>query len=133
MHHIKLAAFSASDPSEYDLMIFCDAPDHVRVYHLAPPEALGDASDLVLRSGNVRVALQGQREEVRATPPPVSADPGPLLGVRVHARIATTAPVMAAFLQSGNLEAGSGQHITHANAGEADRAMLAAFFDAECQ
>jgi hypothetical protein len=133
MRGIKLATFSASDPGEYDLMIFCDPPDHVRIYHLTAPDALGDASNLILTSGAERTELAGQREEVRATPPPVSSAPGPLLGVRVHARLARDEPLMRAFLHSGRLEAISGAHVTRADASRAEKSMLAAFFEAECE
>lgn len=133
MPHIKLATFSADDSAQYNLMIFCDPPGHVRVYHYARPEALGEASNFVLRSGSAELELDGMREEDRMTPPPNSADPdGPLLGFRVHARVRNDDPVMRAFLRSGALEATSGEQVTRSDADPAERDALAAFFNQQC-
>jgi hypothetical protein len=133
MRHIKLATFSASDPGEYEVMIFCDPPAHVVIYHFARPEALGAASDLKLQSGREQLVLQGERQEVRVTPPPLAPGPEPLLGYRVMVRLERNAAVLAAFLHSGALEVRSGAQLTHADAGTEERADLVSFFKDECQ
>jgi hypothetical protein len=57
--HIKMAAFSRADPRDYDLMIFCEDDDHVRLYHAVPPDEAG--SELVLRSERVSLSVPAER------------------------------------------------------------------------
>jgi hypothetical protein len=129
MRHIKLAAFSALDPGEYDVMVFCDGEDHVRLYHLAPADEPSD--ELVLRSGTAGVALTGERELVRVTPPPGATGENDVTGVRISARFARVSPVWRAFMLTGALEVRSGAHVTDASATAGERAALVSLF-AEC-
>jgi hypothetical protein len=126
MPHIKLAAFSAHDAREYDVMIFCDSDQHVRLYHLAPADEM--STELALRSGEVRTVIAGQRELVRATPPPVSSEEGQLLGARISGRLNRASQVWRAFEQSGMLEVQSGAHVTGADAASSEREALATLF-----
>lgn len=129
MHHIKMAAFSAHDAREYDLMVFCDSDNHVRLYHLVPPDEM--SAELTLRSGEARAAIAGDRELVRATPPPVSSGEGALLGARISARLDRSSHVWRAFEQTGTLDVQSGDHVTDAGATPSERAALASLFS-EC-
>lgn len=128
MDHIKLAAFSATDPGEYDLMIFCDSDNHVRLYHLVPPEE--HSTELSLRSGSVSIVLAGERELVTITPPPAATEQGEVLGARISARLARTTPVWRAFAETGALEVRSGPHVTNADARGSEHAALTSLFAA---
>jgi hypothetical protein len=128
MGHIKLAAFSATDLGEYDLMIFCEDDHHVRLYHLVAPNEPSDR--LLLRSGAARLDLQGERQEERVSPPPVTAGDGPVVGVRIMARLDQDAPVWRSFLRTGGLEVTSGARLTRADADASERAELSALFAA---
>ena len=128
LRYIKLAAFSASDPREYDVMVFCDE-DHVRLYHLAPPDE--PSAELELRSGAAGVALAGERELVRATPPPDAKQETDVTGVRISARLERISPVWRAFMRTGALEVRSGAHVTDATATAGERTALVSLF-AEC-
>ena len=64
-----------------------------------------------------------------ATPPPTSIDPGSLTGVDVAATLPTSAPVLARFVRTGDLEARTDAHLTRAGASESELAVLRTWLD----
>src|SRR5690349_8231813 len=116
LSHIKMAAFSVNDPRTYDLMIFCDDAAHVRLFHTVPLDEAD--SNLVLRSRRASLVLRGERQETRATPPPVSSDPGPLAGYVVMARLEKESALSREFDRSGQLQVRTGAYQSVATDGD---------------
>ena len=131
MDQLNMAAFAAPDPREYALIVACDGPERLRLYHrgLQPEELNGDTS-LMLQSGPHELTLAGQRQDDRVTPPPVvEAEPGDLIGISIMAVAPLDSAVLRNFLDSGELQLRSGAHVTQADAAPNETAALRAMWE----
>jgi hypothetical protein len=131
MHQIKMVAFAAADPRDYSVIVSCEGADALRFYHrtIRPEELTGEPS-LTLQSGRHALTLPGERQDERASPPPVGLAPdGEITGVTITAVAPRNAHVLENFLATGDLELRSGARVTNADAAPNEAAALRALWD----
>jgi hypothetical protein len=131
MDQLKMVAFAAPDPRDYAVIVACEGEEALRFYHRTlRPEELTDAPSLTLQSGRHVLTLPGERQDERATPPPVAVAPdGEITGVTIMAVAPRNAPVVENFLATGDLQLRSGARITRADAAPNETAALRALWD----
>jgi hypothetical protein len=131
MQNIRFAVFSENRDGDYDLMVSCAGDATLRLFYRVEADEAADPAVLSLRSGDVSARLDAEQTEDRLTPPPVQPPgAGELQGYTIAANLPRDAPVLAAFVQSGDLTLSNGRAALDADAGGAERAALRAFFEA---
>ena len=99
---IHFIAFSAVRPGDYKVMAVCASQGRVTFYYTARPDAPRRGL-LMLASGPLSDRFPAQVEERRNTPPPTGPGPGALTGLEVQATVPIDHPVVARFLETGDL------------------------------
>ena len=99
---IHFVAFSARRPGDYAVMAVCAGPGQVAFYYTALPDAPRRGS-LTLTSGSLSARFPAEVEERRISPPPTGPGPGAVTGLEVRANVPIDHPVLARFLETGEL------------------------------
>jgi hypothetical protein len=111
----RSAMFTGAGPRE-TVYLTCSAKEPTRIYFWVPPNA-PRSGKMTLMSGAVSTSLDMVHiEEDRATPPPTSADLGPVEALIIAADLPPRDPALSRFLETGELTLVWGSHELAADA-----------------